>query len=124
MSRLSNLAFDADGPAVQADQFLNERQTDAGSLVRARARTTHTVKTLEHVRQLIWTDANPAIANRQMNDVVSPRERELNAPLERKLEGVGQQVEHDLFPHRSVDVHRHVQRRTVDIELQSRGFNG
>ena len=61
---LSNLAFDADGPAVQADQFLNECQTDAGSFVRARARTAHTVKALEHVRQLIWSDANPAIANR------------------------------------------------------------
>jgi hypothetical protein len=50
-------------------------------------------------------------------------ERHRNAPLQRVLECVRQQVQHDPFPHLGVDVDRLAHGRTVDRECHAGPFD-
>ena len=64
---LADVARDRDAAAVQRDQLVHQRQPDARSLVRARARASHAVEALEHVRQLLGRDADAGVAHRQLD---------------------------------------------------------
>ena len=92
---------------MQLDQFLDQRQTDAGALVGARLRAFDAMKTLEQARQLV----------RRRRRCPCPRPRARRGPssrcsvtdtlaCERELERIRQQVEDDLLPHLAVDMHR------------------
>ena len=51
--------------AVELDQFLHQRQPDAGALVRAAAALFDAVEALEHARQFLGRNAHAGIANGQ-----------------------------------------------------------
>src|SRR5678815_677928 len=98
------VALDGDGPAVRFDELVHERKTDAASLVRAAACAFDAVKTLEHLRQLVLGNAAPRVGDPQLHLRIALAERDLDTPLERELEGVGEEIENELLPHLRVDV--------------------
>ena len=101
----AELALDANCATVQLDQLVHECEPDPRTLLRAAARALDPMKALEQPRQLLRCDANPAVGNPQLDPgVVWAAHGDPHAPLESELEGVGEEVEHHLFPHVAVDV--------------------
>ena len=97
--------------AVQADELLDHRQTDAAALARARAGAGHPGEALEEAGQLRGRDADARVGDGEDGAARARSEPDGDAALERVLEGVGEEVEDDLLPHVPVDVHRLGQRR-------------
>ncbi len=95
-----------DRAAVQSDQRVDEREADAGALVRARPGSLDAMKALEEPRQLVVGDAHPGVFDHDLGVVAGRVQRDADAALERELEGVRQQVRDDLLPHSPVDEDR------------------
>src|SRR5437867_7728275 len=74
--------------AVQLDQFLHERQTDAGALEAAPSCLGYAIEALEDVRQLLGRDARSRVAHAQLGVVLSPAQGDLDFALEGALERV------------------------------------
>ena len=55
----------------------------------------------------------PVSANRQLHQVVALAKLDANATLEGELEGVREEIEHNLLPHLPIDVDRCVDRLAV-----------
>src|ERR1700681_1557666 len=58
---ISRLALDPNLAAVQAHQFLHERETDSGALVSAAVLTFDTMESFEHARQLRFREARTPV---------------------------------------------------------------
>jgi hypothetical protein len=63
------------------------------------------MKALENTRQLAGRDARPGILDDQLHQRPARRQRDLDLTFEGKLERVREQVQNDLFPLLSVDIH-------------------
>jgi hypothetical protein len=50
--------------------------------------------------------SDAGIGNLEHRASCSRRRRTAISPFERELEGVGEQIEHDLFPHLAIDIDR------------------
>ena len=50
---------------MELDQFLHQRQADAGAFVRAAAALFNPMEALEHARQFLGRNAHPGVANSQ-----------------------------------------------------------
>src|SRR5688572_19566793 len=97
-------ACDRDLTAVKLDHFRDERQTNAGALMRTGSRTFDPMETVEHVRQVRGRDSNAGISNDQLEVTIDNAQRHGDAALARELQRVREQVEDDLLPEVSVDI--------------------
>ena len=118
----TRLASHADIAAMQLDQFLHQREADAAALEGAPAGAFDAAEALEQMRQLFGRDARAGVMHADLS--VAAVGRGLNSDadlaLEGELEGVGEQVENDLFPHVAIDIDRLRQRRDIDHQPQAR----
>jgi hypothetical protein len=55
------------------------------------------MKTLEQVCQFVLRDTRAGVANGEFGNTLSAPEGDFDFALERKLEGIGEQVEYDLL---------------------------
>jgi hypothetical protein len=62
------------------------------------------VKALEDTRQLLLGDARPGVANGKSHSIIFRSQAQGYFALERELERIRDEVHHDLFPLRGVDV--------------------
>ena len=106
-------------PPWNFDQFLHQRQADAGALVGAR-------------RGCPRPDRSARTAAPAPAPILRYRYRPLPAPhtplaaqsqrdlaLKRELESVGEQIEYDLFPHFTIDIDQLAQILALDRQLQA-----
>src|SRR5262245_13872942 len=105
--------------AVQAGQFLRQRQPNTSAFVRARFGAAHAMKPLEDFRQFGFWNAYAGIAYRKLHPFVAPPQPHFDFTFEGEFERVAQEIEDDLFPHLAVDVHRLGQRRAIYTEPQA-----
>ena len=112
----SHLAFNTDRAAVQFDQFLHQGQPDAAPLMRASAGVFDPVKPFEQQRHVLGRDAGAGVPHAQFRGAVGLPYRDGNFALKSKFEGVGQQVEDDLLPHRPVHEHRLTERWAINAK--------
>ena len=89
-----------------------------------RPRAAHPVEALEQVGQLVGGDAGPGVADGQLRRTAGAANADLDRPVESELEGVGKEVEDDLFPHVAVHVNRLGQRGAVHDQAQARPLHG
>ena len=111
-------ALDPHRPAMELDQFLDQRQADARALVGPAPRAFDAVEALEEVGEFRRRDAGPGIADDQFHGLPCRAQGDRDLAGEGELEGVGQEVEDDLLPHVPVDVDGLGQRRAVHDEPQ------
>ena len=98
-------AGDADRSAVQLDELLYECKADAGAFVGSRTCVRHAVEPIEHLAERFGRNPHTRIGDRQFGMVAPGGDADAYFTRQRVLERIRQQVEHDLFPHRRVDVH-------------------
>jgi hypothetical protein len=108
---------------MEPHQLLHERQADAGALVRACARTANASKALEQERHFSVGNAGPGIGDGETHGIPKAGQRHRDAPVERELQRIRQQVEDDLLPHQAIDVDGPAGGSTVDIEAQARSLH-
>ncbi len=116
------LARRGDGSAVQANQLVDQRQADAGSLERAAALRLDAMEPLEQSRHLLRRDADAGVAHGQRSGVAVGAKPHFDRTLECELQRVRKQIENDLLPHRAIDVDGFEQRRAIDDEAQTRSL--
>ncbi len=125
---LAFIAGDANRAPVQCHEFVHERKTYAGPLVRARPRAFDPVKPMEQLGLLTPGDTDAGVLHDQQRAALSRRESHADSTLERKLERIREKIHHDFFPHVAVDVDRRRQRPAIDRErkprLVERGVEG
>jgi hypothetical protein len=108
---------------VQPGQLLHQREANARAFVGSPFRTLHPVKALEQPRQLIRRNAGAGVADRKLEVAVFLSQGHLNGALERELEGVGEKIENNFFPHLAVDVSELCKRGSVHDQPQARLFD-
>jgi hypothetical protein len=101
-----------DRALVQLDELADEREPDAGALVRARPRGRDAVEAVEDARHLVVRDPGAGVADLEHRAIVVLAQADRDLPGERELQRVRDKVEDDLLPRGPVDVHR-VDRRAV-----------
>src|SRR6185437_1410412 len=112
-------AFDRHAAAVQFDKLLDERQADTRSFLSSAFGTFHPMKTLEQPRYLVRRDTDAGVANRQDEVVVLHSELYFDRTVQGELEGVGQKIEHDFFPHLAIDMGKLRQGRRNNDEVET-----
>ena len=110
--------------AVQPDQFLNQGETDSRPFVRPRRAALNAVKPLEEPREFLGGNARSRVAHRQLGMVVDAAKRDGDLPFKCVFERVRKQIEDNLLPHVAIDVHRFIERRTIEHEPQLGAFHG
>ena len=109
---------------MNADEFLNQRETYSRAFVRSSLRTSDAMKAFEHMWNFSGGDPRTGIDNGKLRLIVlNSAKRHLDAPFEGEFEGVRQQVEDNLLPHLTIDVDGLLQRRTRHRKFQSRSFD-
>ena len=115
----SLLALNTHCPAVQRNQFLYQGQADPGALMRAGFCPLDPVETIEQTRQLCFRDTDSCVCHRKLCVIAAPAKPDRDAALEGVLEGVREEVEHDLLPHLLVYIHRLRQQWAVYLQGQA-----
>src|SRR6266487_2810453 len=94
---LADRALDPDPPAVELDEPLRQGEPEAGPLARAFAGSSNLLKLLEDLSEILWGDADAAVADRHLDLAISSaRAHGDRAAIRGELHGVRQQVEEDL----------------------------
>src|SRR5262245_48931854 len=101
---LSHDARRGERSPMELHELARERESDAGSLVSACFAPFDPMETLEHVRDLYGNDPHARVADRELRPAARVAQPDLDAPLERELEGVRKEIEDDLLPHVAVHV--------------------
>ena len=112
-------ALRGDVAAVQLGELGHQGQPDAGALVGPGGCAVHAVEALEEVRQLAGRNAGAGVGDREDRLVALRAKADRDASGEGELQRVRQQVQHDLGPEVTVDVHLLGERRAVDGQGQS-----
>jgi hypothetical protein len=108
---------------VELHKLLDERQADAGSLQASSLCALHAVKALQNVRKFVCGNSTSGISHRQLDAISVLMEPDRNLAPQRELEGVGNEIEDDLFPLERVHVDRTGNRRAVDNKLEAGTFD-
>src|ERR1700739_3344613 len=119
----AHLAFNADGSAVQPYELAHQCKPDARALLGTAARAIDAVKALEDARQFLGRNAYAGILNDKIRHVADRGQTHRDPAHQRELEGVGEQVEHNLLPHVAINKGRGGpgrRRRALDLERQPR----
>ena len=98
----SHVAFSNDETAVQFHELLHESEADAAPFVRPSPCLFDPVESLEQPGEFLGWDTRASVLHAQCDRAVGLTHRNGDAPLERELEGVRHEVEHDLLPHRAI----------------------
>src|SRR5690606_31044113 len=80
----------------------------------------YAVETLKQLGDLVCRDPDARVHDAELDAIVDGLEGDSNLALQGKLEGIRDQVQHNLFPHLDVDVDRFRQRGTLHLELEPR----
>ncbi len=99
---------------MQLGQLPGDGEADARALLAAGQRRAGPVEPLEQVGDLVGIDAGPGVRDLEHYEVALAALADRHPALEGVLEGVGEEVEHDLVPHLGVDRHRRVGSLDVD----------
>src|SRR4029077_12519636 len=91
--------------------------------MRTAASVCDTVETFEKLGQLVGRDADPGVADGELDMRAGVTQSNLDETLEGKLEGVRDEIEDDLFPHLPIDIRQFGHGRTVNVEPQSGPLN-
>lgn len=91
--------------AVEAHELLHEREADARALVGARGGALDAVEALEEARELRLGDAFSRVLHLKHHGGFLGAEAHRDLAVERELERVGEEVQHDFLPHVAVHVH-------------------
>ena len=109
---------------MEEDQFPDERQTDAGPLVRPSLCALDPMETFENVGQIVCRNPNARIAHGKLDFLFCGPDADRDPARQGELESVGKQVEDDLFPHLPVHIDRVRQRRAVHVQVKAGTFAG
>src|SRR5262245_25690110 len=82
--------------AVQLHQVLNKSKPDPGALIRSSSCSFDAVKTLENVRHFRLENADSGIGDRKDHSTIAQFQSDANRTLERELESIREQVQHNL----------------------------
>ena len=115
------MAFDGNRAAMQTNQFVDQRQTDAGALQRAAALAFDAMETLEDARNLLLRNADAEIGHDQLGRVRVVRllQCDMDAAAQRVFECVGDEVEDDPLPHVGIDIDGLGQLAAIDLQARS-----
>src|SRR5690348_3459919 len=114
-----DLALDADRPAMQIDQFMNQHKADTATFVAARPLPLDPVEALEYQRQFVLGNPDSGVDDRKLDLSVPDGLRNRQHALEGEFESIGEKVENDFVPHVPIDIDRFGKRRAIDDEQQS-----
>src|SRR5271163_1112577 len=111
---------------MQPYQFLHQRETDSGALMRSPDLALDSMEALEHARNLICRNPCAGIAHHELHAATVRREskRDSDFTVEGIFERIRQQIENNLFPHRAVDVRQLRQRLTINLVAKTRLLHG
>src|SRR5690348_13452899 len=97
-------AVHADRSAMELDEFLDQREADAGAFVRPALCSVDAMEALEDMREFVCRDAGPRVAHHHRRVRSLPLDADGDFAIEGEFECVRDQVEDDLLPHLPVDV--------------------
>ena len=102
----AQFAFDTDRAAVLVDQFVDQSEPDSATLERPALGAFDPVEPFKQPRQFMARDAAARVANGEFRgcSILHRANFDGNLSLERELERVGHEIEHNLFPHLAVDI--------------------
>ena len=120
-----DLAFRPNGPAVQLDEFLNQREANSGAFEGSTLLAFDAMKALEQARQLGLWNSNAGVADSQLRapPIGCDPHIDRNFSLEGELEGVRDKIEDDLLPHVAIDIDRLRQRSRQSIRSVESGLD-
>src|SRR5260370_14167043 len=98
---------------MERSKLLTQSQADASPLVGARLCSLHSVEAFEQAWQGICGDAYSRVRHCHLDVVTAPPQRYHDSSLEGVLEGVGNQVQHNLLPHLPVNINEARQGRAI-----------
>ncbi len=105
---------------MQPHQPLHQGQADPRALERPAGLALDAVEALEQARQFVGGNADPGILHAQLDGAaVRPGlHLDLDLAVERELEGIGQEIEDDLFPHVAIDIDGLGERGAIDTQAK------
>ena len=89
---------------MRVHELLHERQSNAGTFMRAGLRALDAVKAPEQLRDFIGWDAHSAVLDSQLSSAIEAGQANGDATLEGVLERVRKKVQDDLCPHLAIYV--------------------
>src|SRR5262245_40229123 len=111
-------ALGCDRAAMQLHKLLDQSQADPRAFMSPPLRAGHAMEALEQLGQLVGRDAGASVADDELERSAGVAQPDFDLALERELEGIGNEIEDNLFPHLAIDIGRLGERRTVDVEPQ------
>src|SRR5581483_3463526 len=121
---LSFFALNGNRTVMQLDQFLHQRESDSGSLVSSAFRSRYPVESLEYVRQFALGYPGASVTDLQPDGIAGGFNHDRDTAVEGKFEGVGDEIQDNLFPHIAIKKNCLVQRRTNHGVLQAGAVHG
>src|SRR5579872_948631 len=103
---LTETAGGLDRSPMKFYEFLNQSQADAGAFKSPSLGALDTVEALEDMGELALWHASSGIGDPEDGLFATRLQTYGHAALKSELEGVGKQIEHDLFPHLPVHIYR------------------
>ena len=119
----AGLALDRRGAAVKLGELSHQGEPDARALEGPAPRALDPVEALEEVREGLRVDPRSGVPHHQPQRLGVVLDVDADPALEGELEGVGDQVEHDLLPHLPVDVDRLGRGRAIERQLEVRAVH-
>src|SRR5687767_7006967 len=103
----ARLALDADAAGHQLAELLDQRETEPGSTILPGAAGVGLLKALEDALVIGRRDADARVGHRQLEHLSLRAQEHLDATATRReLQGVPEQVHHDLLEHAPIDRER------------------
>src|SRR5690349_20454690 len=98
--------IDGDSAAVKLDQFADQGQPDAAAFKGPAPGVGYPVKALEESWHMLRWHAGTRVRYSQHGLTVGPAQPHGDGAGEGEFEGVGKQIENNLFPHAPIHKHR------------------
>src|SRR5579885_113985 len=114
---LADLAFHGNRSAVLLHQFLDQGQPNAAAFMGSAPHIRHPMKSLEQAGYFFGWNADASIANAHLSSSVHLPQRDRYLAFKRELQGIREEVQHDLFPHLQIHVDRLTWRDTINCKL-------
>src|SRR5581483_7584432 len=111
-------ALQAHRPTMQFRELVNQRQSNAGSLVCSGTRALDAMKALENALLFILRNAHAGVSHREFHTVVYSFKCNSNLAVKGELESIGEKIQDDLFPHVPVHINRFIEGLAFNREIQ------
>ena len=95
-------------PAVLVDELVHQGKANSAAFERSAPCAFDPMEAFENPRQFVARNSGAGIADDQLRSrsVVGGAHLDGNLAVERELEGIGNEIEDDLFPHFPIDIDR------------------